>query len=189
MNLVFIRHSKSLVNPDIPITTWGLSDEGVMLAKKLNELSQIKNLDVIYTSLQLKALETAILATKNLGIPVKTDDRLTESTSFTNKFVSLEQLEENNKKYFSGKQISINGGETIEEAHSRFMIALRDIAAAEDGKSNVGIVSHGNILATFSEEIIEKNALQLVEAIKQPDIAIFNWDSHQFTNFFGDIII
>ena len=70
MNLVLIRHSKSLVNPDIPIPTWGLSDEGIILAKKINELTQIKTLDVIYSSLQTKALETAVLATKN-RIPVK----------------------------------------------------------------------------------------------------------------------
>ena len=54
MNLVLIRHSKSLVNPDIPIPTWGLSDEGIILAKKINELTQIKTLDVIYSTFQTK---------------------------------------------------------------------------------------------------------------------------------------
>jgi broad specificity phosphatase PhoE len=93
VNIVFIRHSKSLVNPDIPIPTWGLSEEGVTLAKKLNELIQIRTLDVIYASLQTKAIETAVHVTKNTGIPIKVDNRLTETTSFTNKFVNLEQLE------------------------------------------------------------------------------------------------
>lgn len=187
MNLVFIRHSKSLVNPSIPITTWGLSEEGVALAKKLNELTQVKTLDVIYASLQTKALETAVLATKNTGIQIKVDNRLTESTSFTNKFVSLEELEQNTKKYYFGKQVSINNGETAEEALNRFTAAVNDIIGSEAAKNNIGIVSHGNILATFSEQYVNKDAFQLVENIKQPDIAVFNWDNKHFTTFFGDV--
>lgn len=189
MNLVFIRHSKSLVNPDISITTWGLSEDGITLAKKLNELVQIKTLDVMYTSLQTKALETAILATKNTGIQIKTDNRLTESTSFTNKFVNLEQLEQNTKKYFSEEHISINGGETAEGALKRFTEALNDIVSLEFDKNNIGIVSHGNILATFSAQYAKENAYQLVGKLMQPDVAVFNWDTKQFTSFFGDIKI
>lgn len=188
MNLIFIRHSKSLVNPDIPITTWGLSEEGVALAKKLNALTQIKTLDVVYASLQPKALETAILATKNMGIPIKTDSRLTETTSFTNKFVSLEQLQQNTKEYYSSANIRINKGETQEEALSRFNAALDDITKQE-GKENIGIVSHGNVLASFSTQYKQMDAFELVERIKQPDIAIFNWETKQFTSFFGEILI
>jgi len=188
MNLVLIRHSKSLVNPDIPIPTWGLSDEGIILAKKINELTQIKTLDVIYSSLQTKALETAVLATKNIGIPIKTDVRLTETTSFTNKFVNLEQLQKNTKKYYSGKQISINNGETSEEALARFNASINDIVKNED-KNNIGIVSHGNILADFSSQYSQVDAYQLVESMKQPDIAVFDWDKKQFVTFFGDIVV
>jgi broad specificity phosphatase PhoE len=188
VNIVFIRHSKSLVNPDIPIPTWGLSEEGVTLAKKLNELIQIKTLDVIYASLQTKAIETAVLVTKNTGIPIKTDNRLTETTSFTNKFVNLEQLEQNTKNYYSNPKISINNGETLEEALNRFNTAISDITKFEN-KDNIGIVSHGNILASFSAQYIKPSAYELVKNIKQPDIAVFNYDTKKFISFFGDIII
>ncbi len=165
-----------------------MSEEGVALAKKLSKLRQVNTLDIVYTSLQTKALETAVLATKNTGIPIKTDTRLTETTSFTNKFVSLEQLQENTKKYYSNTNVSINNGETQEEALSRFNEALRDITKLKD-KDNIGIVSHGNILASFSTQYIHMDALELIVRIKQPDIAIFNWETKQFTNFFGEIFI
>jgi broad specificity phosphatase PhoE len=188
MNIVFIRHSISLVNSNIPIPTWGLSEEGVTLAKKLNELTQIKTLDVIYTSLQTKAIETAVLATKNTGIPIKTDNRLTETSSFTNKFVNLEQLEQNTKDYYLNPRRSINNGETVEEALNRFNTAISDITKLEN-KNNIGIVSHGNILASFSAQYVMQRAYELVKKIKQPDIAVFDCDTKKFVSFFGDIII
>lgn len=146
MNLVLIRHSKSLVNPNIPITTWGLTTEGIALAEKLNGISQIKSLEVLYSSLQTKALETAVLATKNTGIPIKTDSRLTESTSFTNKFLSSEELEQNARNYYSDRYLGFNKGESFEQSASRFNLAIEDIAKLEAGKKTIGIVSHGNIL-------------------------------------------
>ncbi|MEK7572211.1 MAG: histidine phosphatase family protein [Patescibacteria group bacterium] len=186
MIITFIRHSKSLVNPAIPITTWGLSEEGVMLAKKLQSLEQIKSLDVIYASLQPKALETAILATKNMGIPIKTDNRLTETTSFTNRFVNLSQLQENTKKYFASKHVSINQGETAEEAFTRFNEALHEIVATDKERSNIGIVSHGNILADFAARYLSIDSYELVEKIRQPDVAVFDWRKKEFIHNFGE---
>lgn len=189
MNLILIRHSKSLVNPNIPIPTWGLSKEGVALAQKLNEIPQIKTLNVVYSSLQTKALETAVLATKNTGISIKVNDGLTESTSFTNKFVNIEQLTQNTKNYYSNKNLSINNGETSEEALVRFNTAIHIITKAEIDKKNIGIVSHGNILAAFVNQYTNKSPYELVENMKQPDIAVLDWESKQFTTFFGEISI
>lgn len=189
MNLVLIRHSKSLVNPNIPITTWGLSTEGVALAEKLNGIPQVKSLDVLYSSLQTKALETAILVTKNTGIPIKTDNRLTESTSFTNKFISPEQLEQKTMDYYSNRRLGFNNGETFQQSLNRFNVAMEDIIKAEDDEKNIGIVSHGNILTAFASQFVDKDAYELHESMKYPDIAVFNWKTKQFMTFFGDILI
>lgn len=189
MNLIFIRHSQSLVNPAIPIASWGLSDEGVILAKKLAKLAVINSLDVIYSSLQPKALETAAFATEGMSIMIKKDDRLTESTSFTNKFVDLETLNENDRKYYADKNLSINGGETYTEALARFMTALEDITLVESESTNIGIVSHGNILASFASEHIDKDVNEIAKNLRQPDIAVFNWDTKKFTTPFGEITI
>src|SRR5258706_640058 len=115
MKLVLIRHSQSLVNPTVPIDSWGLSDEGMYLAKKLQENKDVQKIQIIYSSLQPKALETAILATKNKGVFLKTNDRLTETTSFTKKFEELDVLEKNTKDFHSGKVDRLNNGESKSE--------------------------------------------------------------------------
>ncbi len=188
MKLILIRHSKSFINPSIPIHLWGLSEEGVELAKKLQQNTFIKELNVIYSSLQTKALETAVLTTKNLGIPIRTDNRLTEITSFTRFFESDKQkYTQSIKDFYTGKVDRLYDGESSKEALKRFNNAVNDIVINENDKEKIGIVSHGNILAHFCTQFIEKDKHYLAEKIKQPDIAILDWITKKFDIFFGDI--
>lgn len=189
MKIIFIRHSKSLVNPEIPIATWALSVEGVELAKRLNNLEVIRSIEVIYSSLQPKALETAILATKDLGIPIRINDDLTESSSFTNKFVGISELEENTKMYHENANLSINNGETSSQALKRFNSAVEKIVEAESNRSVIGIVSHGGILADFAAQYARKSSFELVKAMRQPDIAEFDYGKKEFLTSFGDTTI
>ena len=188
MKLVFIRHSKTDRNPLVPITCWGLADSGIRLAKELSKKEVIKNLDVVYSSFQTKALETAVLLAKPNAIPIKTDDRLTEITSFTGVFESdFDTYTKNVHDFYSGDLARINGGETKAEALERFNIALESIANEESNKDFVGIVSHGNILTLFSALYKDVDCYQLHAQIQQPDVAIFDWQKKKFDVFFGEL--
>lgn len=187
MEITFIRHSKTLVDPTINPTRWGLSEDGVRLAQELSSRDVIKRLGVIYSSLQTKALETAIYLAKPNAIPIKTNDRLTEVTSFTNKFIADEDTYKKTvEDYYSERIARINEGETIQEALARFNAAIQDIAAENRGEERIGIVSHGNILTLFSAQFdVAIDCYKLHKEIKQPDIALFDLDSKKFTSFFG----
>lgn len=187
MKLVLIRHSQSIINPDIPIVTWGLSDKGVELAKNLHNNSHVKQVQVIYASFQPKALETAILATKNAGVSVKPDDRLTEITSFTNRFIAdSTEYKQSIDNFYSGRAERLSGGESAREALKRFTQAVREIVDGEKSHEVVGIVSHGNILAHFVCQFTENNVYQVAESMKQPDIAVLDWETKKFEVFFGE---
>lgn len=186
MKFVFIRHSKTDRNPQVPITCWGLTNRGIELAKELSQRNSIKDLDVIYASFQTKALETAVLLAKPNAIPIKADDGLTEATSFTGPFeADFDMYTKNVHDFYSGDKDRIAGGETKVEALDRFNATLELIAAKESDKKYVGIVTHGNILTLFSALYKDVDAYALHTAIKQPDIAIFNWEEKQFEVFFG----
>src|SRR5438105_450861 len=91
MKVTLIRHSKTLVEQQKPIVLWGLSDEGIEKAKALSSNDTIKIIQVLYTSLQTKAIETAVYLGKPNGIPIRTNNDFTEITSFTNTFITKEQ--------------------------------------------------------------------------------------------------
>lgn len=189
MEITFIRHSRTKIDPQVPIARWGLSDEGIRLAQELSTHSVIKRTEVLYTSLQTKALETAIFLAKPNGIPIKANDNLTEVTSLTGLFeADFEKYEQNVKDYYLGILDRINGGETQQEAVARFTQAMELIVDAERDKDNIGIVSHGNILTLYSSQFRDIDCYATHTKIKRPDIAIFDWEKKEFIHFFGEII-
>lgn len=188
MKIVFIRHSKTDRNPKVPITCWGLSESGIELAKQLSEHEVIKKINVIYSSFQTKALETAVIVAKPNAIPIKADDRLTEVTSFTGPFEpDFDQYTKNVHDYYHDDIDRIAGGETKEEALKRFNTAIDSIVSAESDKEYIGIVSHGNILTLFSAQYKEVDCFEFHTKIMQPDIAIFDYESRKFISFFGEL--
>src|SRR5258708_15956469 len=177
MNLVLIRHSKTKRDPNVPITRWGLAEEGIEAAKKLSSNRNIQQLDLLYASLQTKALETAVILAKPNALPIKTNDGLTEITSYTNKFIpDITIYEQTLKDYYAGKTQRINGGETLQEALDRFNSAIESIVKENKDKKRIGIVSHGHILTLFSSQFKELDLYSTHLQIKQPDIALFDWN-------------
>lgn len=183
MNLVLIRHSKTIINSNVSFLLWTLSHEGVGAAMGLSEEDTIKTLDVIYTSFQTKALETAVILAKNNYISIKCDNDLTESTSITNGFIK--DYSETIKNYYEGNIERINEGETIVEAQYRFNACIEKIIANEPNAKNIGIISHCNVLSVFSSQFCDKTPYQLHDIIRMPDYAILNWDTKQFTKFYS----
>lgn len=187
MKITLIRHSKTKLEPEKPITLWGLSEEGIELAKGLSEKQVIKDVDALYSSLQTKAIETALYLAKPNSIPLKTNEDLTEITSFTLKFFGGDQYMQNVHDFFSGKVERIAEGETYKEALVRFNQAIQEIVEKEK-VDNIGIVSHGNILSFFTEQNCEKKAIELHDIIKMPDVAVLDWDTKNFIQFWGEHI-
>lgn len=188
MKFIFIRHSKTDRNPQVPILCWGLAESGIKLAEELSHKDVIKNMDVVYASFQTKALETAVLLAKPNAIPIKADDRLTEVTSFTGPFEEdFDLYTKNVHDYYAGTLERISGGETQVEALERFNTALSSIAATEHDKEFVGIITHGNILTLFSALYKDVDCYELHTQIKQPDVAVFDWNEKKFDTFFGEL--
>lgn len=187
MKIVLIRHSKTYQDPNTPILQWGLSEAGMELARQLSQLDIIKNLSVVYASFQTKALETAVLLAKPNALPIKPNDGLTEVTSFTGQFEpDFAKYTKNVHDYYLGNIERIGSGETKVEALARFNATLERIAAEEIGKEYIGVVSHGNVLSLFSAQYSPIGSYELHLAIKQPDIAVFDWEKKQFISFFGE---
>lgn len=185
MQLTLIRHSKTTVNPEAPIPRWGLSPEGIELAEKLSHHPAIKELDVIYSSLQTKALETALYLAKPNYIPLRTHPGLTEITSVTNRF--LPDFEEKIKRLYCGELSRISKGETLLEARERFQETLQSITSWEEKVDNVGIVSHGNILAVFTARLSDQTPYQLHKQIQMPDFAVIEWETSKLLQPFGQV--
>jgi broad specificity phosphatase PhoE len=186
MKITFIRHSKTKVEPEKSIVLWGLADEGIMKAQTLSKDKAIKRLDVVYSSLQTKAIETMLYLAKPNALPMRTHMDLTEITSFTNKFYSGDEYSSQIEQYYARELDRIAGGETIDEALKRFTGALESIVGQESQSQNIGIVAHGYILSFFTGKYSDLKPYDLHKTIQQPDMAEFDWESKSFTRLWGE---
>jgi broad specificity phosphatase PhoE len=191
MQIVFIRHSKTNQTGDTPITEWGLSDEGIERANQLSTNSDIKKIQEIWTSLQTKAIETGLILAKPNAIPIKTHDGLTEITSFTMSYEPDETIYmQQNNAIYSGEIERINNGESFEEALKRFNNALEVIVkeAQREDLETIGVVTHGNMLASFISQYYKKmHPQEIQQSLKMPDYAVFDWDKKKFISNFKEV--
>ena len=188
MKITLIRHSKTLIEPEKAITQWGLADEGIEKAKILSGNHLIKDIQVLYSSLQTKALETALYLAKPNGIPIRTNNDFTEISSFTTRFISKEEgYDQGVYDFYHDKVDRIAGGETYGEALTRFNNALEAVIEVETkrGVENIGIVSHGVILSYFTPQYADVTPYDLLNKIQMPDIAVLDWDTKKFDKLWG----
>lgn len=175
MKLILVRHSKTKQEPDISPNLWGLSSEGEELSKQLASNTIWKDIDLICSSNQLKALETAIPIAKLNSIPIKVYENLTEITSFT-----IKTFEEDYKKcvndFYTIPNKSYFGGETLEIALKRFNKAI-ELIIQENRDKTVAVVSHNNILTVFLKQFSKNDYLTIHDNMPMPSFAILNRDS------------
>ena len=108
---------------------------------------------------------------------------LAEISSFTNQFLAPRDFDEASARFFRGDTIRIAGGETAREATERFTLALADIAAQNREAQNLGIVTHGGILAFFTAQYCDTSPLELSNQIGTADLSVFDWQRKKFSAF------
>ena len=185
MQFTLIRHAKSKVDSEVPITLWGLTPDGVEQADMLAKENVIQKLEVIYASSQTKAIETMLYLAKPNYLPMRIHAGLAEISSFTDKFYKGQQYEDNIKDFYTGTITRLDSGESVEEALTRFEAALDSIARENSDKQHVGIVTHGYVLSFLTARYTNASALHWHHAIAMPDVATFDWSSKSFVKLWS----
>ena len=183
MKLYLIRHSKTIFQPEVPNEQWVLSDDGIRLAQEFAELPEMAGLDLVYSSSQTKALQTAIEITRRHRHVMRVNHGLTELTSITAKFI--DDYEGMVHALYAGEIDRINGGESIEEGRNRFNSTIDQIVGENPGAKSIGVVAHGNILSIFTAQYEPRDEYAIHQAIQMPDIAILDWETKTLERPFG----
>lgn len=183
MKIVLIRHSNSEVEPEKYNPLWRLSEKGVTRANELAQHPLIQNIEVIYTSDQLKAIHTGIIVAAEIGVPLHQVPELTELTSLTNEWKA--DFDGFVHDIYTGVIERWKDGESLEEARMRFSGSIAEIVQNTPEHDTIGIVAHGNVLSLFAAEYEERTAHEIHQIISQPDLAVFDWKSKTFETTFG----
>jgi 2,3-bisphosphoglycerate-dependent phosphoglycerate mutase len=172
--LLLIRHCHATAqHPGAPLTTTG-NKAAEALAARLRDLSP----DAVYSSPYKRAQATvrpfAVLA----GLPIQLDDQLRERVLSKH---DLEDWLDHMRRSFAEPNYRALGGESLNQAQSRAVAALADIAAA--GHRLPAVISHGNLIASVLRSMDAGFGFAQWRDLRNPDLFEVELDAGQPVRF------
>ena len=146
--LVLVKHSLPEIEPAVPSREWHLSEEGRARSRILAEKLDQYDLDVIVSSNEPKAIETAGISARRLNVPVEVIKGLHEHERSNVGFLEKERFEPSIARFFSRPTELVFGEETADAAYDRFSKAVHGLSD-RFMQANVALVTHGTVLSLF----------------------------------------
>ena len=170
--IALIKHSKVTVDATIPPGQWPLSDEGRVLCRPLADALKMHKLDLLVSSEEPKAIETAELVGARLRIETHTAPNLDEHRR---PFVPA-GFEDAMKRFFAQPTERVFGEESANEARARFAEALNAVLRAYPGRT-LGIVAHGTVIALYAAPYFHTGAAALWQRLMHPSFVLIDTDT------------
>lgn len=170
--LILIRHSTSVPDQQRPAQQWGLSAAGRQRCRSLAEQLGGLSLDVLITSQERKAWQTAQELAAWLDVPWFTypdlHEHLRQNTPF---FPEPAQFKAAVEKFFHHPRQLVFGEETAEQTLARFSNAL-DKAVQQFPNRSLGVVTHGTVLSLFVAQRCGLNPWEFWQRLDMPAYVI-----------------
>ncbi|HEY9525540.1 MAG TPA: histidine phosphatase family protein [Anaerolineales bacterium] len=174
--LILVKHSVPQLEPDHPSHTWKLSEEGRLRAHRLGEQLEEFEPDVIVSSREPKAKETADILGKHLGLPVEVRPDLHEHDRSNMPFLSHDAFQSSIREFFQKPDDLVFGAETAHQAHARFYQALHSLLNDHRDKTVV-VVTHGTVISLFVARLTGSSDLELWNRLGLPSFVAIDLHS------------
>ena len=144
--VIMVRHSLPTIIPNLPAKEWRLSAIGRRRCIRLAERLRSHSPQVVVSSTEPKALETAQIVGELLDIPVETRERLHEhERPDVQFFEDRAEFEARVARFFAEPDRLVLGRETADQAHIRFSRAVENAVETHPSKT-VAISTHGTVM-------------------------------------------
>lgn len=146
--LMLVRHSIPQIDPSVPAREWRLSDVGIRRAASLAAHLAGCDAEVIWSSREPKASETACIIGDALGLPCRVLEGLEEHhREHVPFFDSPEEFEHTVEQFFANPHRVVMGSETAQQTLDRFTAAIQEVMRANVGDCIA--VTHGTAMALY----------------------------------------
>ena len=141
--LRYITHPQVAVDPDVPVTRWGLHPIGIERARVLCTQPWVADITRVVSSDEVKALQTAEILAGHLGVAVEVRAGVGENDRSSTGFVPPARFERLADRFFASPEASVEGWERAVDAQRRIASGLEDLLTGEGG--DVAVVGHGGV--------------------------------------------
>ena len=171
--LIMIKHASPQIESGVPSHEWKLSPAGRDKAAALAERLRPHGPSIIFTSDEPKAVETADIIAKALGVPhevvpgLHEHDRSNVPQMPTREFISSIAL------FFKKPTELVLGRETAEQAHRRMTVVMDQILSNNETR-DVAVVTHGTVLALYLAPLLEGDPFELWRRLGLPSYVVLD---------------
>ncbi len=149
----FLRHGETNKDRNIPISKWVLSDAGKKQAKSLAEEGVFSDVDIIFSSTEDKAFQTAKPIADSLGKEIIQLEEISELNRDKGGFMEAEEYEEAVKHSLEYVNESIHNWETAAHALDRFSLKMEGFDREYKDKK-ILIVGHGFTINLYFAKLL-----------------------------------
>lgn len=181
--LVLIKHAMPILQSEVASSEWQLSDEGRQKATELASYLKEYKTNTIYSSTEPKAIETATIASNELGSEVVIKEDLHEHLRRTKrKIYPVEEFHNLIRNFFHYKDMLIFGEETANMAKKRFTTAITNLLKEVPEQEDVIVVTHGTVMTLFVSEYNEIDEFDLWSSFGLPSIVELSLEDFSILN-------
>ncbi len=183
--LYIVRHSIPAIDPSVAAEHWPLSDAGIGAAQQLSRLPSWQDVEIIYSSPEPKALQTAEEIARPWDKKVIIEDDLRE--------LWMKPVWLGNADFLKKVGDYLEGGddpdfEPYDQAQQRIGDCVQGLVRSHPGRS-IAVVSHARILVTFFSHLLGRRiGRQEWRSIKMPDLAVVDLVKAQVVSGFLKVV-
>ncbi|MDE1992202.1 MAG: histidine phosphatase family protein [Rhizobiaceae bacterium] len=145
MYALYITHPQVRIDPAVPVPDWGLSDVGAARARLAAERPWARELGLIVSSGERKAIETAAILASASGAAVETIEAMHENDRSATGFLAPPEFEAAADWFFAHPEESFKGWERAIDAQRRIVCEVEAVLARHDPQVPIAFVGHGGV--------------------------------------------
>jgi broad specificity phosphatase PhoE len=149
--IVLARHGETMSNRNALImgrTDSELTPEGMTIAKRLARIIEKEQVQAVYSSSLGRALSSATIYTKNLGLPIVAKDELMELSCGAWERRRLSEVKPGHKAIRESWGESPPAGESYKDAEERIASFIEE-KCSETAPERILVVSHAGAIRVF----------------------------------------
>ena len=155
------------IERDRPASSWRLGEIGRRRSELLADRLRGLGAEVVWSSREPKAAETAEVVADRLGVPVRTADGLEEHhRRGVPYFPTREEFEEAIEQFFNRPDQLVLGTETAAQSLNRFTAAVDRVVG--QGHTESIVVTHGTVMTLYVASVTDVRPICLWRKLGLP---------------------
>jgi broad specificity phosphatase PhoE len=168
--VILVRHSQPDIQPALDPTLWRLTHEGRKRCYDLAHTIAMVEPDAIFSSPEVKTVETAAILAQVLQLPHAEIAELAEHDRAGVPFFSTQQeFEDRIAQFFAQRDLCVFGNESAVEALARFTVGVERAAARA---ARPVVVTHGTVMALYLARLTGADPLAVWRSLATPCYAV-----------------